>query len=174
MMQEKYQNIYDVPKELVQNATNIDAADRADASGYAGSLLPPVTTALHRGGKLISFKMDKWGFKDDFVKVSSSYWYSLGAQAGRGASWHCLQQPKHNMTHPECACWHMVFSAENLEITHDAGPSRYICYYHPCRWQGTRHGPSTRYSYHQQPSWQLCALQLPGKIKIHLQATCSP
>ena len=84
VMQEKYQNIHDVPKELVQNATNVDAADRADASGYAGSLLPPVTTQLHRGGKLISFKMDKWGFKDDFVKVSSSSWCSLGAQAGRG------------------------------------------------------------------------------------------
>lgn len=71
MLQEKYQKIYDVPTELVHNVTNINVADRADAPGGAGSLLPPVSTPLHRGGKLISFKIDKWGFKDDIAKVRS-------------------------------------------------------------------------------------------------------
>ena len=66
-MQEKYQKVYDVPTELVDNVTNINVADGAGASG---SLLPPVTKPLHRGGKRISFKLDKWGFKDDVAKVS--------------------------------------------------------------------------------------------------------
>lgn len=73
-MQEKYQKVYDVPTELVHNVTNIDVADGPGASGSAGSLLPPVTKPLHRGGKLISFKLDKWGFKDDVAKVSSLAW----------------------------------------------------------------------------------------------------
>lgn len=73
-MQEKYQKVYDVPTELVHNATNIDVADGPGASRSAGSLLPPVTKPLHRGGKLISFKLDKWGFKEDVAKVSSVAW----------------------------------------------------------------------------------------------------
>lgn len=85
VMQEKYQQIYDVPTELVQNVTNVNAADRADTFGYAGSLLPPVSTPLHRGGKLISFKIDKWGFKEDFVKVSTSRWMHGGHWRGGGA-----------------------------------------------------------------------------------------
>lgn len=92
VMQEKYQQIYDVPTELVHNVTNINAADRADTSGNAGSLLPPVSTPLHRGGKLISFKIDKWGFKG-FVKVSSSCCMHGGHGRGGGctyAFWHCL------------------------------------------------------------------------------------
>ena len=68
-MQEKYQKVYDVPTELVHNVTNINVAD--GAGGSAGTLLPPVTNPLHRGGKLISFKLDKWGFKDDVAKVSN-------------------------------------------------------------------------------------------------------
>lgn len=67
--QEKYQKLYDVPMELVDNVTNINVADGAGASGSTGSLLPPVTKSLHRGGKLVSFKLDKWGFKDDVAKV---------------------------------------------------------------------------------------------------------
>lgn len=68
-IQEKYQKVYDVPTELVDNVTNTNVAD--GASGSAGTLLPPVTKLLHRGGKLISFKLDKWGFKDDVAKVSN-------------------------------------------------------------------------------------------------------
>lgn len=110
VMQEKYQQIYDVPTELVHNVTNINAADRADTSGYAGSLLPPVSTPLHRGGKLISFKIDKWGFKDDFVKVSSSHCMHHGRGRGEGVYMCKLvlrttpHQPKHNMPHLECSC----------------------------------------------------------------------
>lgn len=71
VIQEKYQKVYDVPTELVHNVNNINVADGAGVSGSAGSLLPPVTKPLHRGGKLISFKLDKWGFKNDVAKVSS-------------------------------------------------------------------------------------------------------
>ncbi|KAL3156732.1 hypothetical protein ABBQ38_001007 [Trebouxia sp. C0009 RCD-2024] len=83
-LREKYQQIYDVPTELVHNVTNINAADRADTSGYAGSLLPPVSTPLHRGGKLISFKIDKWGFKDDFVKGVQDAFVTISLVDGKG------------------------------------------------------------------------------------------
>lgn len=73
-MQEKYQKVYDVPPELVHNVTSINVADGASASGSAGSLFPPITKPLHRGGKLISFKLDKWGFKNDVAKVSMAAW----------------------------------------------------------------------------------------------------
>lgn len=37
--------------------------------------------------------------------------------------------------------------------------------------KGKCHGPATTYSYHQQLSWQLRALQLPGEIVFISQAT---
>ncbi|KAL3132496.1 hypothetical protein ABBQ32_009042 [Trebouxia sp. C0010 RCD-2024] len=83
-LREKYQQIYDVPTELVQNVTNVNAADRADTFGYAGSLLPPVSTPLHRGGKLISFKIDKWGFKEDFVKGVQDAFVTISLVDGKG------------------------------------------------------------------------------------------
>ena len=70
MAQEKYHKVYDVPQELVHNAANISIANDAEPAGSKGSLLPPVSNPLHRGGKLISFKLEKWGFKDDVAKVS--------------------------------------------------------------------------------------------------------
>ena len=73
-MQEKYQKVYDVPAELVHNAANVSLADgggpAGDANGNKGSLLPPVSQPLRRGGKLISFKIESWGFKDEIAKVS--------------------------------------------------------------------------------------------------------
>lgn len=62
--------MYDVPLELVKNVANVDMADMEDDTGSKGSLLSPVSKPLHRGGKLISFKMDKWSFKDDIAKVT--------------------------------------------------------------------------------------------------------
>ena len=77
--------------ELVDNVTNINVADGAGASGSAGSLLPPVTKSLHGGGKLVSFKLDKWGFKDDVAKV--------GSVAGRGGGRHLRRlAPVHHTT----------------------------------------------------------------------------
>ena len=70
--QEKYQKVYDVPTELVHNVANVNDAAGTEASGGTGSLLPPLTKLLHRGGKLVSFKLDKWGFKDDVAKVSNN------------------------------------------------------------------------------------------------------
>ena len=70
MSQEKYHKVYDVPQELVTNAANISIANEAEPTGSKGSLLPPVSKPLHRGGKLISFKLDKWGFKDEVAKVN--------------------------------------------------------------------------------------------------------
>jgi hypothetical protein len=68
--------VYDVPSELVDNAANVSLADggdpAGDPNGSKGSLLPPVSKPLQRGGKLISFKMEKWGFKDEVAKVSCS------------------------------------------------------------------------------------------------------
>ena len=71
LLQEKYQKVYDVPPELVHNVANVNIAGGTEASGSLGSLLPPVSKPLHRGGKLITFKLDKWGFKDDVAKVGS-------------------------------------------------------------------------------------------------------
>ena len=74
MAQEKYQKVYGVPQELVHNAANISIANETEPAGSKGSLLPPVTGSkpLHRGGKLISFKLEKWGFKDEVAKVVCS------------------------------------------------------------------------------------------------------
>lgn len=89
-MQEKYQKVYDVPTELV---------DGAGASASAGNLLPPVTKLLHRGGKLISFKLDKWGFKDDVVKVSRVG--NAGGAISASLMVTMSHQPLHNTS---CAC----------------------------------------------------------------------
>ena len=66
LLQERYQKIYDTPNEV----SNDGAAQSGTAvTPNSGTLLPPVNTPLHRGGKLISFDIDKWGFKDDVIKV---------------------------------------------------------------------------------------------------------
>ena len=68
--------MYDVPSELVHNVANVSLADggelAGDPNGSKGTLLPRVSKPLQRGGKLISFKMEKWGFKDEVAKVSCS------------------------------------------------------------------------------------------------------
>lgn len=62
--------------------------------------------------------------------------------------------------------------AEFRELPHVVGDPRCICHYQPCRWKRQCHGPVTGYSYHQQPSWQLCPLQLPGVTASMHFATC--
>ena len=68
--------MYDVPDELLHNVADVSLADGGeparDPNGSKGTLLPPVSKPLQRGGKLISFKMEKWGFKDQVAKVSCS------------------------------------------------------------------------------------------------------
>ena len=64
--------MYDVPTELVHNVANINISDGPQLSGGAGNLLPPVSKPLHRGGKLLNFKLDKWGFKNDVAKVRAA------------------------------------------------------------------------------------------------------
>ena len=68
--------MYDVPSELVHNVAKVSLADggelAGDPNGSKGTLLPRVSKPLQRGGKLISFKMEKWGFKDEVAKVSCS------------------------------------------------------------------------------------------------------
>lgn len=72
--------MYDVPSEvseaLLHNVANVSLADggepAGDPNGSKGILLPPVNKPLQRGAKRISFKMEKWGFKDEIAKVSCS------------------------------------------------------------------------------------------------------
>ena len=78
-VQEKYQKVYDVPTELVHNAAIANTADETGSAGAAGSLMPPVSMPLHRGGKFVSFKLEKWGFKHDVAKVLSSHLISSRA-----------------------------------------------------------------------------------------------
>lgn len=66
--QDKYQKVYDVPSKLV----NVSIANEAEPNSSKGTLLPPVNKPLHRGGKLISFQIEKWGFKDDVAKVKNA------------------------------------------------------------------------------------------------------
>lgn len=61
--------MYDVPDEMADHSAQISAA----MTPSNGTLIPPVTKPLRRGGKLISFDIDKWGFKDDVIKVCGHY-----------------------------------------------------------------------------------------------------
>lgn len=70
LYQERYQKVYDVPNEVEhhQGGQLISAVTPNN-----GTLLPPVATPLHRGGKLISFDIERWGFKDDVIKVYTQH-----------------------------------------------------------------------------------------------------
>lgn len=167
-MQEKYQKVYDVPTELVDNMTNINVADGAGASGSAGNLLPPVTKLLHRGGKLISFKLDKWGFKDDVVKVSRVAMCGGPLVPVSWSHWYISPYITYHvhvlMTLLQERAVKPRLKAEFCDLPHVVGDPRCICHNQPCRWKRQCHGSATGYSYYQQPSWQLCPLQLPGVI----------
>lgn len=60
--------MYDVPMAVSKEQT---ASLTSTATPDNGTLLPPVTKPLHRGGKLISFDIEKWGFKDEVIKVNT-------------------------------------------------------------------------------------------------------
>ena len=78
--QERYQKVHDVPSEVEHHKGGqlISAVTPNN-----GTLLPPVAEPLHRGGKLITFDIERWGFKDDVIKV-----YTQHAHCPAGAILH--------------------------------------------------------------------------------------
>lgn len=58
--------MYNVPAEVAdQQSAQVSTSVRPNN----GTLFPAVTKPLHKGGKLVSFDIDRWGFKDDVIKV---------------------------------------------------------------------------------------------------------
>ncbi|DBA96464.1 hypothetical protein WJX77_012078 [Trebouxia sp. C0004] len=112
-LREKYQKVYDVPPELVHNAANVSLADggepTGDPSGSNGSLLPPVSKPLPRGGKLISFKIEKWGFKDEVAKGIQDAYVTISLVDGKG---NIIGRPQDTPTTNNLAGNHLLFNCE--------------------------------------------------------------
>ncbi|KAL0054194.1 hypothetical protein WJX82_005196 [Trebouxia sp. C0006] len=116
-LREKYQKVYDVPSEvseaLLHNVANVSLADggepAGDPNGSKGILLPPVNKPLQRGAKRISFKMEKWGFKDEIAKGLQDAYVTISLVDGKG---NIIGRPQDTPTTNNLAGNHVLFNCE--------------------------------------------------------------